>query len=147
MLNNGRALLIREGGDTMTKASAKVLLIVFGNFLMYVVPLAVGLIPGLFSIALPFILVFLAAHVTGSVFSCRRFKCKFGISPGKYVMYGTMPAFVLNVISLMIWFVFMAAAVKIFGDLAYAFFSLSLVCAGYSVFYLIILTVVVSRFE
>ncbi len=105
----------------MSGTAAKVLLIIFGNLLMYIVPAA--------------------------AFSCRRFKRRFEMSPGKYVMYGAMPAAALSVISVTAWFVLLSPAVGKLGDLAYVFLVFSIFSAVYSVLYLIILTVVVSRYE
>lgn len=131
----------------MNKTSAKTLLIVFGNLLIFVVPFAMTLFPGLFSAAFWFILVFFAAHVVGSVLSCRRFKCRFGISPGKYIVYGAMPAFVLNVIFAVFALIFLYAGAESFGDLSYIPFVFSVFCGGYSTIYLIFLAASVSLFD
>ncbi len=131
----------------MSGTAAKVLLCVFGNLLMYFVPAAAVLMPGFLSVAWLFVLIYFTAHIMGSVVSCRRFKRKFEMSPGKYVMYGAMPAAALSVISATAWFVLLSPAVEKLGDLAYVFLVFSIFSAAYSVLYLIILTAVVSRYE
>lgn len=131
----------------MSKTAAEVLLIVFGNLLTVLIGAALIPLIGHGFMTLIFAAVILAAHVTGSAFSCRRFKCRFEISPGKYVLCGAMPAAALDVILVMAWIVFQQPAVEQFGESASFLLGYSIFCAGYSVLYLIILTVIVSRYE
>lgn len=94
----------------MTKACAKTFLIVFGNLLIFAVPLAVLFFPGLHTFSVLFMLAVFAAHVVGSVFSCRRFKCRFGVTPGRYVMCGALPAFALNLAFAVFAIIFLCSA-------------------------------------
>ncbi len=130
----------------MTKACAKVFLIVFGNLLIFAVPLTVLFFPGLHTFPVLFMLAAFAAHVVGSVLSCRRFKCRFGVTPGRYVLCGALPAFAVNLAFAVFAIIFLCSAEGM-GDSVYIPFVISIFCGGYSVCYLIFLTAAASKYE
>lgn len=96
----------------MTKASAKVFLIVFGNLLIFVLGVGFFLIWQAMGWAFGLVgLILGIAHTAVSVVSCRRFKRRFEIMPRDYVMYGAAPAFLIGLLLILAGF----AAVLVMG--------------------------------
>ncbi len=117
----------------MTRTWAKVLLIVFGNLLT--VSIGMAFIP-LIGLGIPMLFWAVAAavltvHVVGSVLSCRRFKRRFGISPNKYILCGSVPVPVIAVLMVMCMGVMYSA----FGDIVYEVMFISLFPGIYSLIY------------
>lgn len=124
----------------MTKARAKIFLIVFGNLLIFVLGVGifliwqatgwsfglVGLIPGI-------------AHTAVSVAGCRRFKRRFEIMPRDYVMYGAAPAFLIGLFLILVGFV----AVLVMGGtgVAPSFIVIAAFPTVYSILYMTILSI------
>lgn len=72
-------------------------LVIVGNLLVFVCALPM-LIFRLSVLAALIEIVVLAVHAAVSVLSCRRLKQRYGITPGRFILYSAVPAFVLDII-------------------------------------------------
>lgn len=71
-------------------------LVIIGNPLVFVCALPMLIFRSSILAAVIEIVV-LAVHAAVSVLSCRRLKQRYGISPGKFILYSAVPAFVINI--------------------------------------------------
>ncbi|MCM1165133.1 MAG: hypothetical protein NC299_05770 [Lachnospiraceae bacterium] len=132
----------------MTRKQALILLAVFGNMLIIAIGAAqITLMSAMWG--LPVIIAVLALHIIAAKFSCRRFWRKHGISAGRYILYGALPAVLLNIAVLAAVYILTAAGFKGFllplTDMVPSELLLSTFAAGYSSVYIIILAVVLGN--
>lgn len=127
----------------MTKTSAKVFLSVFGNLLILAVGSVYWFVPfSQFEARAAVSLVVCAAHIVFSAASLRRFKCRFGVSPGEYVLCGVLPAFALALLAFIGSVIYMNAEMPLRGDIVAVPLVLTMFPAAYSLFYLVVMTIV-----
>lgn len=134
----------------MKKPLAIILLVVFGNFLasalgtvllflMSITPIP-PLVWGILSIAV------FALHIVCSVFSQIRFKRRYGISEGRYILYGALPSVCLCILSVFASTIWLSNP-EYYSDVAVGVFGLSLLSGAYSALYCIILAVILEKRE
>ena len=112
-------------------------LIFIGNPLVFVCALPMLIFhPSLFAALIE--IAVLAVHTAGSVRSCRRLKQRYGISPGRFILYSAVPAFVLDI-------VLVFASHVLFSDILPLI--ITYVFGGYSLVYTAILAVAVIENE
>lgn len=144
----------------MNKTSAKVFLIVFGNLLIPIIGVGTfflgwAVVPVLGSpLLFPVIgAVILAGHIVGSAFAQKRFWEKYGLSEGRFVLYGTLPGAAFVILGAAAIFILMGCGFKGFFfppvDMVYGGveFCIAICAAAYAVPYLIILTGVMQSRE
>lgn len=133
----------KKADSTLRKGTAAVLLAVFGNLLV----IAAGAAQITLIALMPAPVVVLVLHIIAAKFSCRRFRRKYGMSAGRYILYGALPAALLNIVA------FAAAAILTEAgftlplptiDMLPPELPLSIFAAGYSTVYIIILAVVLK---
>lgn len=109
-------------------------LVIIGNLLVFVCAL-----PMLIFRWGAFIeIVVLAVHAAASVLSCRHLKQRYGLSPGRFILYSAVPAFVLDI-------VLVFASRVLFSDILPLI--ITYVFGGYSLVYTAILAVAVIENE
>lgn len=124
----------------MTKARAKIFLIVFGNLLIFVLGIGIFLIWQAAGWSFGLVgLILGIAHTAASVVSCRRFKRRFEIMPRDYVMYGAAPAFLIGLLLISAGF---AAALVMGGTgVVPAFIVIAAFPTVYSILHMTVLSV------
>lgn len=124
----------------MTKARAKIFLIVFGNLLIFVLGIGIFLIWQAAGWSFGLVgLILGIAHTAASMVSCRRFKRRFEIMPRDYVMYGAAPAFLIGLLLISAGF---AAALVMGGTgVVPLFIFIAAFPTVYSILYMTILSV------
>lgn len=130
----------------MNKDTAIVLLAAFGNMLIVAIGAAQIMLMSIWF--LPVKIVILVLHIIAAKFSCRRFWRRYGISAGRYILYGALPAALLNIAALAVVFVLTGAGFTSLLlpsiDMIPLEFPLLFFAAGYSTVYIIILAVVLE---
>lgn len=130
----------------MNKDTAIVLLAAFGNMLIIAIGAAQIMLMSMW--LLPVKIVILVLHIIAAKFSCRRFWRRYGISAGRYILYGALPAALLNIAALAVVFVLTGASFTSLLlpsiDMIPLEFPLLFFAAGYSTVYIIILAVVLE---
>lgn len=126
----------------MTKTSAKIILIIFGNLLVFIFGggiflfyAATGWSIGLVSSILGVI------HIVLSMASCRRFKRRFDISPGNYVLYSAAPAFLICVVFTLIGLIAAVTGMPVIGNIAAVLSAYAAFPVVYSVCYMSALSI------
>lgn len=126
----------------MTKTAAKVVLIAFGNLMVFIFGfgifwmwLATGWSIGLIGSILGVI------HIVLSMVSCRRFKRKFEIKPKDYVWYSAVPAFLICVVFTLIGLLAIITGMPVIGNIAAVLSVYAAFPVVYSVCYLSALAV------
>lgn len=126
----------------MTKKSARILLIIFGNLLVFgfgfgifLMWLATGWSIGLAGSILGVI------HIVLSMVSCRRFKRKFEIKPKDYVLYSAAPAFLISVVFTLIGLLAFITEMPVIYNIAAVSAVYAAFPAVYSICYLSALSV------
>lgn len=131
----------------MGKDTAIVLLAAFGNMLIIAIGVAQIMLMTIMWF-LPAIIAVLVLHIIAAKFSCRRFWRRYGISAGRYILYGALPAVQLNIAALEVVFVLTGAGFTSLLlpsiDMIPLEFPLLFFAAGYSTVYIIILAVVLE---
>lgn len=131
----------------MNKTAAIILLAVFGNLLIFTVGIVQILLLPL-AMSIPMIVAIFVFHIIAARFSSRRFRRKYGISAGRYILYGALPAVLINIAAFAVITVLMGSGFDKFPlwsidfvpiEWVLAFFS-----AGYSIVYIIIIAVVLQ---
>lgn len=126
----------------MTKALAKIFLIVFGNLMVFIfgcgifwMCAATGWSIGLAGSILGVI------HIVLSMVSCRRFKRKFEIKPKDYVLYSAAPAFLISVVLTLIGLLAVITEMPVIYNIAAVLAVYAVFPAVYSICYLSALSV------
>lgn len=131
----------------MNKTVATIFLAVFGNMLIMAIGIAQIMLMSL-TMGIPMIVAILVFHIIAARFSCRRFRRKYGISAGRYILYGALPSVLINIAALAVITVLMGSGFDKFPlwsidfvpiEWVLAFFS-----AGYSTVYIIITAVILE---
>lgn len=136
----------------MSKRTATVLLIVFGNLLILTFGTAqiflwVAIRPTV--LALAAVIVLLVLHTVAVKLSRKRFERRFGISAKRYILSGVMPAAVISVFIFILINVLMRFGINIFllwsiDSIPYEWIFL-IFSSGYSVLFLAAQFVLVAR--
>lgn len=131
----------------MNKDTAIVLLAAFGNLLIVAIGVAQIKLMS-FIVGIPIIDAILVLHIIAAKFSCLRFWRKYGISAGRYILYGALPAVVLELAAFAVVSVLMVAGFRGFLlpliDMIPLELPLLIFALGYSVVYIIIMAVVLE---
>lgn len=135
--------MYRKGGYT-----AIVLLAAFGNMLIIAIGIAQIMLMSTMWF-LPAIIAVLVLHIIATKFSCRRLWRKYGISAGRYILYGALPAELINIVTPVVTYVLTQVGFEGFLlpliDMIPLEFPLSIFAAGYSTVYIIITAVVLEN--
>ncbi len=131
----------------MGKDNAIAMLIAFGNMLIIAVGTAQIMLLSIMWF-LPAVIAILALHIIATKFSCRRFWRRYGISAGRYILYGALPAALINIVALAVVFVLTEAGSTTILlpsiDMVPPELPLLFFAAGYSTVYIIITAVVLE---
>ncbi len=130
----------------MTENRPKVYLIIFGNLLILAVG---GGLLGLFllhlsELLLPSGLVLGIVHIAVSVKSLRLFKNKYGMTAGRYIALGVMPALALSALMFIAGIIIMYVRMPVDGDASAVPLLFAMFPAGYSLFYFIGSSIVIA---
>lgn len=122
----------------MTKATAKIFLIIFGNLLIFILGGGIFLIWQATGWSFMLVGSILGiAHTVVSTVSCRRFRDKFEIMPKDYVLYSAAPAFVIGALLILVCL----AAIPVIGDMTGVVLFIGAFPTVYSIIYLTVLSV------
>ena len=131
----------------MGKDNAIAMLIAFGNMLIIAIGVAQIMLLSIMWF-LPAVIAILVLHIIATKFSCRRFWRRYGISAGRYILYGALPAALINIAALAVVFVLTEAGSTTLLlpsiDMVPLEFPLLFFAAGYSTVYIIITAVVLE---
>ncbi|MBD5383547.1 MAG: hypothetical protein HDR72_00930 [Ruminococcaceae bacterium] len=131
----------------MGKDNAIALLIAFGNMLIIAIGVAQIMLMSTMWF-MPAIIAVLVLHVIATKFSCRCFWSKYGISAGRYILYGALPAALINFVALAVVFVLTGAGFTTLLlpsiDMIPLECPLLFFATGYSTVYIIITPVVLE---
>lgn len=131
----------------MGKDNAIAMLIAFGNMLIIAIGAAQIMLMSIIWF-LPVIIAVLVLHIIATKFSCRRFWRRYGISAGRYILYGALPAALINIAALAVVFVLTEAGSTTLLlpsiDMIPLELPLLFFAVGYSTVYIIITAVVLE---
>ena len=126
----------------MTKTSAKIILIIFGNLLVFIFGLGIFLFYAATGWSVALIGSILGViHIVLSMAGCRRFKRKFEIKPKDYVLYSAAPAFLISVVLTLIGLLAVITEMPVIYNIAAVLAVYVVFPAVYSICYLSALSV------